>query len=72
MDPGTPRFIYRAFEILYNICYAMAVSGFCVVMFEFFTAMFTLMHLEIVPITAFIILATGTFFKFLRNVCSID
>ena len=47
---------------MYNVCYAAAVSGFVVVAFEFFTAMFTLMHLEIVPITAFIVFATGAYF----------
>lgn len=60
MTPGTPRLIYRAFEIVYNICYVAAVSGFVIVMFEFFTAFFILMHLEIVPITALVVLALGT------------
>ena len=62
LDAGTPRLVYRAFETLYNICYAAAVSGFVVITFEFFTAMFTLMHLEIVPIAAFVIFATGAYF----------
>lgn len=61
MDPGVPRAIYKAFETLYNICYGAAVSGFVVIVFEFFTAIFTLLHLEIIPLLAFAVLATGEF-----------
>jgi hypothetical protein len=59
LDPGTPRMVYKAFEVLYNVCYVAAVSGFMVVGFEFFTAFFTILHLEIVPISAFVVFATG-------------
>ena len=54
------------------MCYAAAVGGFFVLAFEFFTAVFTVMHLEIVPIAAFVVFATGAYFGVLgRDVADI-
>jgi len=67
LTAGTPRLVYRAFSLVHNAFYGIAVAAFTIVLVQGFTMIFTILHLDVVVVVAVVVLLCGLYFGVLAR-----